>query len=403
VERQVAIRSRAPRPDAITPDDALSDRIREEALRLGFDAVGFARAETHPHRERLLEWLSQRRHATMRWMARDPERRADPRRVLRETHTVISLAVGYYKGEAPPEAPLSGRVARYAWGRDYHKRVRKRVLNLGFSIRNLVPEVRFLAYVDTGPFLDRAWAESSGIGWIGKNTNLIRPEFGSYCFLGAVLTDLDLAPSAPARNRCGTCARCIPACPTGAIVAPYVLDANRCISYLTIEHRGAIPIELRPAIGTRIFGCDDCQEACPWNRFATPSADPAFDPRPDQQAPRLLPLLELDDEGFATRYAGTALRRADRDRFVRNVTVALGNLGDARALPALARALREDRDPVVRGHAAWALGRIGGPGAERALRGAEGSERDPETRREIGYALADCPNRKPKPRTEETT
>ena len=337
----------------------------------------------------------------MRWMARDPERRADPRRVLREARTVISLAMSYYRDETPPAAPLRGRVARYAWGRDYHKRVRKRVLELGFAIRNLVPETRFLAYVDTGPFLDRAWAESSGIGWIGKNTNLIRPESGSYCFLGAVLTDLDLAPSAPARNRCGTCARCLSACPTGAIVAPYVLDANRCISYLTIEHRGPIPLELRPSIGTRIFGCDDCQEVCPWNRFATPSADPAFEPRQDQQAPRLLPLLSLDDEGFATRYAGTALRRAGRDRFVRNVAVALGNLGDARGVPTLARALREDRDPVVRGHAAWALGRIGGCDAEQALRAAECGEGDAETRREIGYALADCTNRQHRPHTED--
>ena len=388
------------RPDAITHvPTPLAGRIREEALRLGFDAVGFARAEEHPHRERLLEWIRAGRHGTMRWMARGPERRADPRKVLPEARTVISLAMSYYGGEPPPESPLRGRIARYAWGRDYHKRIRKRVLSLGFAVRNFAPEVRFLAYVDTGPFLDRAWAERSGIGWIGKNTNLIRPEFGSYCFLGALLTDLDLAPTPPARNRCGTCARCIAACPTGAIVAPYQLDASRCISYLTIEHRGAIPMELRPGIGTRIFGCDDCQEACPWNRFATPTADPAFGPRMEQQTPRLLPLLAIDDEGFAKRYAGTALRRADRSRFVRNVAVALGNLGDARAVPALRRALREDADPVVRGHAAWALGQIGGEEAERALRDAGRGEADPDSRREIGYALRRCSERKSAPRT----
>ena len=335
----------------------------------------------------------------MRWMARDPARRADPRRVLAGARTVISLATGYYRGDQPPPAPLSGRIARYAWGRDYHKRVRKRVLALGFSIRNLAPEIRFLAYVDTGPFLDRAWAESSGIGWIGKNANLIRPKFGSYCFLGAVLTDLDLVPTPPAANRCGTCVRCLAACPTGAIVAPYQVDAARCISYLTIEHRGPIPLELRPGIGARIFGCDDCQEVCPWNRFATASADPAFEPRPEQQAPPLLPLLSIDDAEFATRYAGTALRRADRDRFVRNVAVALGNLADARAVPALARTLVEDRDPVVRGHAAWALGRIGGEEAERALRAAAGREADPESRREIGYALKHCAENESRSRT----
>ena len=369
--------------------------------------MGFARADEHPHRERLLRWLALGRHGTMRWMARDPERRADPRRVLAGARTVISLAAGYYRGDPPPpSAALSGRIARYAWGRDYHKRVRRRVLALGFAIRKLAPETQFLAYVDTGPFLDRAWAERSGIGWIGKNTNLIRPEFGSYCFLGAVLTDLDLAPTPPARNRCGTCVRCLAACPTGAIVAPYQLDAARCISYLTIEHRGPIPLELRHGIGTRIFGCDDCQEACPWNRFATPSADPAFEPRHAQQTPRLLPLLSIDDAGFAARYAGTALRRADRDRFVRNVAVALGNLGDARAVPRLSRTLLEDRDPVVRGHAAWALGRIGGEKAERALRRADLREADPESRREIGYALEICAkgaSRSATPSPEEST
>jgi len=339
-------------------------------------------------------------------MARDPERRADPRRVLAGARTVISLATSYYRGDPPPPAPLTGRIARYAWGRDYHKRVRRRVLALGFAIRKVAPEVRFLAYVDTGPLLDRAWAESSGIGWIGKNTNLIRPRSGSYCFLGAVVTDLDLAPTPAAPNRCGTCVRCIAACPTGAIVAPYQLDAARCISYLTIEHRGPIPLELRPGIGTRIFGCDDCQEACPWNRFATPSADPAFEPRSEQRAPRLLPLLSIDDAEFASRYAGTALRRADRDRFVRNVAVALGNLADARAVPSLARTLLEDRDSVVRGHAAWALGRIGGEEAERALRKAARREADAESSLEIGYALEHCSgheSRSGTPRREEST
>lgn len=209
---------------------------------------------------------------------------------------------------------------------------------------------------------------------------------GSWLFLGELLTDLDLAADRPARNYCGTCARCIAACPTGAIVGPNELDARRCISYLTIEHRGPIPLELRPGIGVRIFGCDDCQEVCPWNRFATPTAEPDFAPRPDQQTPSLLPLLELDAEGFAARYGGTAIRRAGRGRFVRNVAVALGNLGDARAVPALGRALLHDEDPLVRSHAAWALGRIGGGGAVELLRAAS-ADADAEVRREIEYAL----------------
>ena len=374
-------------------------------MKLGFDAVGFARAGAHPYGERLREWLDQGAHGTMAWMERDADRRADPRLVLAGARTVISVAAGYYRGDWP-DAPATaaaaatpgavtdattpgptGKIARYAWGRDYHKRLKRRLLQLGRAIRALRPGTRFSLYVDTGAVLDRAWAERAGLGWVGKNTNVIRPTAGSWCFLGEILTDLDLPPSRPATNHCGTCARCIPACPTGAITAPYRLDARRCISYLTIEHHGPIPIELRPSIGTRIFGCDDCQEVCPWNRFATPSALPEFAERPDQQTPELIPLLALDDTGFRERFAGTALRRAGRDRFVRNVAVALGNAGDAGAVPRLAQALRDDPDPGVRGHAAWALGRIGGDAASAALARALPSERDPEARREIEYAL----------------
>jgi epoxyqueuosine reductase len=386
---------------APAPSEAvdLAAAIREEARRLGFDAVGFARAEAHPHGERLRAWLESGSHGTMDWMAREPERRADPRAALASAHTVISVAASYYRGDWPrgsatdsrepsDAAAWTGRIARYAWGRDYHKRLKKRALHLGRAIRRLKPGVRFALYVDTGPMLDRAWAERAGIGWIGKNTNVIRQGAGSWCFLGEIITDLDLPPSRPADNHCGTCGRCIPACPTGAITAPYQLDARRCISYLTIEHEGPIPIELRPAIGARIFGCDDCQEACPWNRFATPTALPEFAERPDQQTPELIPLLALDDRAFRERFAGTALRRAGRDRFVRNTAVALGNVGDERAVPALAQALHGDPDPTVRGHAAWALGRIGGSAARDDLLRALHRERDPKARSEIEYALS---------------
>jgi epoxyqueuosine reductase len=397
VETQAGVQAHPPHADATT-GAAHKDRIRARAKDLGFDAVGFARAEAHPDGARLRAWLDSGRQGTMGWMARDPDRRADPRAVLAEARTVISLAMGYYRGgwPGPAEAaapavdasePARGLVARYAWGRDYHKVIRKRLLALGQTIRTLLPAPRFLAYVDTGPVLDRAWAERAGLGWIGKNTNLIRKGAGSWLFLGEILTDLELPPDAPARNYCGTCARCIAACPTGAIVGPYQLDARRCISYLTIEHKGPIPLELRPAIGTRIFGCDDCQEVCPWNRFATPTADPAFAERPDQQTPELIALLDLDEEAFRLRYAGTALRRAGRNRFVRNVAVALGNVGDARSVPSLDRVLREDPDALVRGHAAWALGRIGGADARAALERAAERERDPAAASEIGYAL----------------
>lgn len=392
--------------DAVaTPTTDLAEAIRMEAHRLGFDAVGFARAEAHPHGERLRAWLDSGAHGTMDWMARDPERRADPRAVLASARTVISVAASYYRGEWPGrtaggDEPSRGHIARYAWGRDYHKRLKKRALALARSIRRMSPGVRFALYVDTGPMLDRAWAERAGIGWIGKNTNVIRQGAGSWCFLGEIVTDLDLMPDRPAANHCGTCARCIAACPTGAITAPYQVDARRCISYLTIEHEGPIPIELRPAIGTRIFGCDDCQEVCPWNRFATPTALPEFAERPDQQTPELIPLLALDDPGFRERFAGTALRRAGRDRFVRNTAVALGNVGDARAVPALTQALCSDTAPTVRGHAAWALGRIGGGEAHDALRSALARERDPGVHLEIEYALG---IRRPDPSHEGAT
>jgi epoxyqueuosine reductase len=395
-EIRVGFPDRPPRADATTgvarPEAAaaLAERIRAEARRLGFDAIGFARAEAHPDGRRLLAWLAEGRHGTMAWMARDPARRADPGAILARARTVISVALGYYRGgwtEEADQAPPRGRIARYAWGRDYHKRVRKRLLALTRAIRALSPAARIVPYADTGPVLDRAWAERAGIGWIGKNTNVILKRAGSWHFLGELLTDLDLPADEPAKNRCGSCSRCITACPTGAIVGPYQLDARRCISYLTIEHRGGIPLDLRPAIGTRIFGCDDCQEVCPWNRFATPTSNPDFAARPEQQTPELIPLLAMDEAAFTDRFQGTALRRAGRNRFVRNVAVALGNLGDPRAVAGLRRALLEDPDRFVRGHAAWALGRIAGPPAADALREAAALERDAEVRGEIEYAL----------------
>ena len=331
----------------------------------------------------------------MRWMARDPERRADPRRVLPGALTVVSVMASYYRGDWPDDVPskgrspaLRGKIARYAWGRDYHGRLKRRLNRLGRVLESLRPGTQWRSHVDTGPMLDRGWAERAGLGWIGKNANVIRQGAGSWFFLGEIVCDAPLPHGEPARNRCGRCQRCIPACPTGAIVAPYQVDARRCISYLTIELEGPIPIELRDLVGTRIFGCDDCQEACPWNRFATPTYDPDFAERPRQQTPWLLPLLAIDAEGFAARYEGTALMRAGRDRFVRNVAVALGNLGDRRALPALAKALRDEATPVGRGHAAWALGKIGGAAARRALLGAKEDERDRGVLDEIEAALA---------------
>ena len=378
------------------------ERIRAQARTLGFRSIGFASATAAPHAERLHAWIAEGHHGTMRWMARDPDRRADPRLVLRGARTVISLSIPYYRGDWPAReggAPR-GRVARYAWGRDYHKRIRRRLRRLARAIVTACPETRWLAYADTGPMLDRAWAERSGVGWIGKNTNVISKDSGSYSFLGEILTDLAIEPDPPARNHCGTCARCIAACPTGAIVGPYRLDARRCISYLTIENKGAIPLELREAIGSRIFGCDDCQEVCPWNRFAVPTQDPEFMERPDQATPELIPLLALDEEGFRARYQGTAIVRAGRAGFARNVAVALGNLRDPASVAPLARALVEDPEPLVRGHAAWALGRIAGDQAGRALRDAASRESSTEVLTEIHAALETLSSDAPRSRTE---
>lgn len=378
------------------------ERIIAQARALGFGAIGFAAATTAPHAERLHAWIAEGHHGTMRWMARGLERRVDPRQVLRSARTVISVSIPYYHGAWPAReggAPR-GRIARYAWGRDYHKLIRRRLRRLARGIAAAVPETRWLAYADTGPMLDRAWAERSGVGWIGKNTNVIVKESGSYSFLGEILTSLAIEPDPPARDHCGTCARCIPACPTGAILGPYRLDARRCISYLTIENKGPIPLPLREAIGTRIFGCDDCQEVCPWNRFAVPTQDPEFMERPGQATPELIPLLALDEEGFRARYQGTAILRARRAGFARNVAVALGNLGDPASVRPLARALTEDPEPLVRGHAAWALGRIAGDKATRALRDAASRESSPEVLTEIHAALEQIASAVPMSRTE---
>jgi epoxyqueuosine reductase len=338
----------------------LKERVRDAARAQGFQAVGFARAEPHADGARVASWIEQGRHGTMAWMARDPARRGDPERLLPGARTVISAAAGYYVGIRPEAShgPPAGVIARYAWGKDYHKRMKRKLVRLAATLRAIAPDARWTTAVDTRPFLDRAWAERAGLGWIGKNTNVILKGAGSWFFLGAIVTDLAIEPDTPARNYCGTCTRCITACPTGAITGPYQLDARRCISYLTIEHDGPIPLEMRPLIGTRIFGCDDCQDVCPWNRFAARTEDPDFRARPSQQSPELIPLLDLDESAFRKRFEGTALRRAGRNRFVRNVAVALGNAGDPNAIPALQRAASHDPDPHVREHAEWAIAKL---------------------------------------------
>jgi epoxyqueuosine reductase len=368
----------------------LREHIKTEATALGFDLIGITAAEPLAHGGRLRAWLAQGFAGEMGYMSRDVERRVDPSRVLPEVRSIIVLGMNYYTSPARSEAsPGHGWIARYAWGQDYHTVLGDKLKALVAFIRDVEgADVQARWYVDTGPILERELAWRAGLGWPGKNTNLINRRMGSWLFLGAILLNRELVYDAPATAHCGSCTRCLVACPTRALVAQGVLDARRCISYLTIELRGAIPRELRPLMGTHIFGCDICQAVCPWNGKAPVSSEPAFLPRAGFAAPELIPLLRLSDDEFRTQFRGSPVTRAKRRGLLRNVAVALGNLRDLRALPALEAALH-DAEPLIRSHAAWALGRIGGHGMRHVLHAALSTEGDADVREEIAWALTE--------------
>jgi epoxyqueuosine reductase len=360
----------------------VADFIGAAARRLGFDACGVVPAEVSPDRDRFMDWLAQGCHGEMAWLARDPERRVDPRRVVPGCRSVIVVAMNHFPGPLPPkpdDAPR-GRIASYALGLDYHDLMIERLRALCAELGD--PAAR--CYVDTGPVLERSVAEAAGLGWVGKNANFIVPGLGSYAFLGAILTTLELEASPPGRISCGTCGACLPACPTGAIVAPGRIDSRICISYLTIELRGPIPRELRSKLGDWVYGCDDCQDPCPWNRKAPAAAEPRFAALADRVWPRLDDLVTLTQEQFSRRFKGSAIKRAKRTGLARNAAVALGNSGDTRGIRALRLALSGDPSPLVRGHAAWALGQLGDDGS---LRAAMRLEPDQEAQAEIVAAL----------------
>jgi epoxyqueuosine reductase len=347
----------------------MKERIRRQARELGFEECHFTTAETPRSAPHFQRWLAGQNHGEMAYLQRNAEKRLDPQRVLPGASTIIVLMASYAReentlgeGVSPVAATTpgvsTGVIARYARFRDYHDVLKVPLTRLAGFLNELGgPEVRSLWYVDTGPLLERDLAQRSGAGFIGKHTNLISRRLGNWTFLSEILTTLPLEPDPPEHNRCGSCTRCLAACPTGAITAPFELDARKCISYLTIELKGPIPTFLRPAIGTRIYGCDDCLAVCPWNRFARSGALMRDQARADLQAPDLIELLELDEAGFKQRFAGTPILRTKRRGLLRNVCVALGNLKEARAVPVLQRAAR-DPEPLIAEHARWALEQI---------------------------------------------
>jgi epoxyqueuosine reductase len=342
--------------------DELKQRLKAKAHELGFVAVGFAPAEDDPLRStRLQEWLAAGLHGEMQWMEDRADVRQGPRSMWPEAQSVIALGMSYAP-EADPLAlgdhPEKARISVYAQGRDYHDTVKKALKALARWLVEQAPHTSLKVFVDTAPVMEKPLGQAAGIGWQGKHTNLVSREHGSWLFLGAIYTTLRFAPDEPHEERCGSCNACQAACPTDAFPAPYRLDARRCISYLTIEHKGPIPQEFRAAIGNRIYGCDDCLAVCPWNKFAdTARRHRDFVPREDLIAPDLSELLLLDDAGFRQKFSGSPIKRIGRNRFVRNCLVAAGNSGEPGLVGAI-ETLAADPDPVVAEAARWALGRL---------------------------------------------
>ncbi len=377
----------------------IAELLQRWAIEAGFDRAGIATLGPSQNRGALRRWLARGEHAGMGWMARRVEVREDPARLLPGARSALCVALQYWplEGEEEPAGDLWPRVARYARGRDYHDLMGRRLKALAARIRDAFPGCATRPYVDTGPLLERELAARAGLGAVAKNTHLLDRRRGSYFFLGELLLTLELgsAPDAAAADLCGRCTRCLDACPTGALPEPYRLDSNRCISYWTIEHRGDLPTAAREMVGEWVFGCDVCQEVCPWNDRPR-SGLPEAGAEPRLRLPRsrreldLAGLLGLGREGFVERFRVSPMKRAKLEGLRRNAAVAMGNRGDPRYVPALAEALAGG-PPVVRRHAAWALGRIaavgGEPAARRALEAARGREADATVRREIAAAL----------------
>jgi epoxyqueuosine reductase len=364
--------------------------IRERAHALGFDAVGFATPDLPRDRQAAYRrFIAEGRHGDMAWLARQPERRQDPKGLWPEVASIIVLGINY----GPDEDPLAALVRRdratisvYARHRDYHDLVKGRLKQLAGWLHAKY-QARVKVFADTAPVLEKPLAERAGIGWQGKHTNLVSRRFGSWLFLGEIFTDLRLGPDAAEPDHCGSCRACLDVCPTDAFPAPYQLDARRCISYLTIEHEGHIPREFREPIGNRVYGCDDCLAVCPWNKFAQVASEAKLRARDDLRAPRLAELVRLDDAAFRRRFSGSPIKRTGRDRFVRNVLIAIGNSGEPRLIGLVEERLA-DPSPLVRAMAVWALRRLAGRDAIAAYERHRRAERDPAILAEWQDALA---------------
>jgi len=351
-------------------EQSLSARIRDRALEVGFDAVGIAPATAVPG-DLLQLWLARKYHGSMDYMARTAEKRRDPREVLPSVRSIISVGLNYlHPYQLPYHRSDLAVISRYASGTDYHEVMEKKLAELGAFIQELQPggETRF--YVDTGPVMDKHWAAQAGIGWLGKHTNLLSRDLGSWFFIGEILVELDLEYDAPVEDLCGSCTSCIDSCPTEAIVEPYVLDGRKCISYLTIELRGEIPTAHRESVRNLVFGCDICQDVCPWNNTSLVSSQPDLGPREENQSPSLKELARLSPEDFQKRFQKSPVKRAKWKGLMRNVAVAMGNSRDPEMISDLVR-LAGLGDELIREHSIWALRQIG---TQEALRAAERAE-----------------------------
>ncbi len=344
-------------PESTYPNESIKSRIQALSRNLGFDLCRVGSCSTPAHASEFREWLAAGKAGEMGYMNRGEEKRCDPQQVLPGARSVIILAMNYWQGvqDTGSGGPAKGRIARYARGDDYHDVITPKLRAIDDFLRDCGGNQK--CYVDTGPVLERDHAASAGVGWHGKSTMLINTELGTWFFLAEILTTLELPADPPAPDRCGSCTRCITACPTGAITEPHHVDARRCISYLTIELRTSIPTDLRPLIGDRIFGCDDCLDACPWNRFAEASRESAFQARSSTDNIPLRDYLSLADEQFRQMFRKSPIKRIKRRGFLRNVCVALGNVGNAGDLPALESAAK-DPDPLIAEHAQWAVEQI---------------------------------------------